>query len=311
MLIVHRFNRLFPLWAVVFALLGYLEAGFWSGLKPAIVPLLVLVMFSMGLTLTWRDFQRALQSPRLVLLGLLLQYSVMPLVAWALARLFALPTDLTVGMILVGTTAGGTASNVITYLARGDLALSITLTLCSTLLAILAMPWLTWLYVGQRVPVPAWDMLLSLIKIVLLPVVFGTLINAWQHALIKRVEPLFPMLSILAIAVIIAIVVSLNAQRFQAVGVILILAVMLHNGSGLLLGYGITRLLGFDTRTARTLAIEVGMQNSGLSVALALKYFSPLAALPGALFSVWHNLSGSLFAAYWSSVDDGDKPSTG
>lgn len=307
MQIIHQFNRFFPIWALLFATLGYLLPDYWTGLKPAILPLLVMVMFSMGMTLTWQDFQRALSSPKLVLLGLFLQYSVMPLAAWMLAGLFNLSNDLTVGMVLVGTTAGGTASNVITYLAKGDLALSITLTLCSTLLAIIAMPWLTWLYVGQRVPVPVWDMLLSLIKIVLLPVVFGTMLNAWQHALIKKIEPLFPMVSILAIAVIIAIVVSLNAQRFEAVGVILILAVILHNGSGLLLGYWITRFLGYDSRVARTLAIEVGMQNSGLSVALALKYFSPLTALPGALFSIWHNLSGSLLAAYWFRANDGKR----
>jgi BASS family bile acid:Na+ symporter len=168
------------------------------------------------------------------------------------------------------------------------------------------MPWLTWLYVGQRVPVPALDMLFSLIKIVLIPVLFGTLLNAWQHALIKRIEPLFPMFSILAIAVIIAIVVALNAQRFQALGGILVIAVILHNGTGLMVGYWLSRLLGYDTRIARTLAIEVGMQNSGLSVALALQYFSPLTALPGALFSVWHNISGSLFATYWNRRDEGN-----
>ncbi|MGD8591037.1 MAG: bile acid:sodium symporter family protein [Chromatiales bacterium] len=306
MFLVHRFNRLFPLWALLFAALGYLLPDYWTGLKSAILPLLVVVMFSMGMTLTRYDFQRALQSPKLVLLGLLLQYTVMPLAAWLLAWLFALTTDLMVGLILVGTTAGGTASNVITYLAKGDLALSITLTLCSTLLAIFAMPWLTWLYVGQRVPVPALDMLFSLIKIVLIPVLFGTLLNAWQHALIKRIEPLFPMFSILAIAVIIAIVVALNAQRFQALGGILVIAVILHNGTGLMVGYWLSRLLGYDTRIARTLAIEVGMQNSGLSVALALQYFSPLTALPGALFSVWHNISGSLFATYWNRRDEGN-----
>jgi BASS family bile acid:Na+ symporter len=223
----------------------------------------------------------------------------MPFAAWLLARLFDLSDELAVGLILVGTTAGGTASNVIAYLAKGDLALSITLTLCSTLLAVVAMPWLTWLYIGQRVPVPALDMLFNLMQIVLVPVVFGTLLNAWLHKTIKKIEPLLPMASILAIAVIIAIVVALNAPRFQTVGPILVLAVMLHNGTGLMAGYWITRWLGYDSRIARTLAIEVGMQNSGLSVALALKYFSPLAALPGALFSIWHNLSGSLFAAYW------------
>lgn len=298
--IIAYINRLFPAWAVVFAALGYLFPDLWVDLKSAIIPLLVVVMFTMGMTLTSDDFLHVLRSPRLIVIGLLLQYTVMPLVAWLLALLFGLPDDLTVGMVLVGTTAGGTASNLITYLAKGNLALSITLTLCSTLLAIVAMPWLTWLYVGQRVPVPALDMLINLIKIVLLPVISGILINRFMHEKIIRLEPLFPLLSIIAIAVIIAIVVALNAPRLQTVGLLLVMAVILHNAAGLITGYWATKLLGYDSTIARTLAIEVGMQNSGLSVALAMKFFSPLAALPGALFSLWHNLSGSLFAAYWN-----------
>jgi len=300
MSVIHGINRLFHLWALLFATLGYLSPTFWSGLKPSIVPLLVVIMLSMGMTLTWHDFQRALKSPRLVIMGVGLQYLVMPLVAWLLAWLFGFPDDLAIGLILVGTTAGGTASNVITYLAKGDLALSITLTLCSTLLAILLMPWLTWLYVGQRVPVSALQMLASLLKIVLIPVLSGTLINTLAHRRIRRLEPLFPLVSIFAIAVIIAIVVGLNQPRFAALGGLLILAVVLHNGAGLLAGYATASLLGYDSRIARTLAIEVGMQNSGLSVALAIKYFSATAALPGALFSVWHNLSGALFASFWN-----------
>ena len=297
---MQNITKLFPLWALLFAGLGYLVPELWIDLKPFIIPLLVVVMFTMGMTLTWSDFLRALKSPKLVLLGMMLQYSVMPLVAWLLARLFGLSDELTVGLLLVGTTAGGTASNVITYLAKGDLALSITMTLCSTLLAIVAMPWLTWLYIGHRVPVPAVDMFFSLIKIVLIPVIFGTLINSWLHEKIKKLEPLFPLLSMAAIAVIIAIIVALNATRFQTVGMVLVIVIVLHNGAGLMAGYWTGRVLGFDSRISRTLAIEVGMQNSGLSVALALKYYSGLAALPGALFSVWHNLSGSLLAAYWS-----------
>ncbi|MDJ0805922.1 MAG: bile acid:sodium symporter family protein [Gammaproteobacteria bacterium] len=298
--IIQQSNRLFPLWAILFAFAGYLLPDFWTDLKPFIIPLLVVVMFTMGMTLTWDDFVRALRSPRLVFIGMLLQYTVMPLVAWLLAIIFKLSADLTVGLLLVGTTAGGTASNVITYLSKGDLALSITLTLCSTLLAVVAMPWLTWLYIGHRVPVPALDMVFNLLKIVLIPVVAGTFINSLFRTKIKKMEPIFPLLSIFAIAVIIAIIVALNASQFQTVGIVLMLAVILHNASGLVTGYWVAKLLGYDSRISRTLAIEVGMQNSGLSVALAFKYFSPLAALPGALFSIWHNLSGSLFAAYWS-----------
>ena len=297
--LLNFINRLFPFWVVLFALAGYLQPEAFSGLKSLIVPLLVAVMFSMGLSLNVDDYRRVLRLPRLLFIGLSLQYLIMPFAAWGLALVLRLPMELMVGMVLVGTTAGGTASNVMTYLAKGDLALSITLTLCSTLLAILLMPWLTWLYVGQRVPVPALDMLLNLVKIVLIPVVFGSLANHLFQRSIRRLEPILPLISMTAISVIVASVGALNAERFQSVGPVLVLAVMLHNGIGLFSGYGVARLLGFDTRLSRTLAIEVGMQNSGLSVALAMKFFSPLAALPGALFSVWHNVSGALFAAYW------------
>ncbi|MGD2117676.1 MAG: bile acid:sodium symporter family protein [Chromatiales bacterium] len=309
MTLVRNINRLFPLWAVMFAGLGYLFPAFWSGLRDAIVPLLVMIMFSMGLTLTVWDFRRAFCHSRLVGIGVTLQYVVMPLAAWLLALLFGLSDELTIGLVLVGATAGGTASNVITYLARGDLALSITMTLSSSLLAIVLMPWLTWLYVGQRVEVPVLDMLQSLLLIVLLPVLGGVIVNAFLSARIRQVEPLFPLFSIFAIAVIIAIVVGLNAGRFAEVGPLLLLVVILHNAIGLLSGFSVARWLGYDSVVARTIAIEVGMQNSGLSVALALQFFTPLAALPGALFSIWHNLSGALFATRWQRQQPSDEVS--
>lgn len=299
MQLVHRVTQLFPLWALAFAALGYVVPSWFVDLKSLIIPLLILIMFSMGMTLTFDHFRQVLKSPSLILLGTLLQYSVMPLAAYLISLLLALPSELMVGMVLVGAASGGTASNVITYLARGDVALSVSLTLVSTLLAVIAMPYLTLLYVGQSVPVPVESMLLNLVKLVLAPVLLGTVINSLWQQQVKKLEPMFPLLSVAAIALIIAIVVALNQARLQEVAPVLLLAVVLHNLLGLLLGYTVTRLLGHDTVRARTLAIEVGMQNSGLSVALALKYFSPLAALPGALFSIWHNLSGSLLAAWW------------
>lgn len=205
--------------------------------------------------------------------------------------------------MLVGACPGGTASNVICYLARGDVALSITLTAVSTLLAVVLTPALTWLYVGQTVPVPVWQMLLSVVKIVILPVTLGVLAN---RLLGKRAEPLselFPALSVAAIVVIIAIIVALNRGQLGGIALTVAVAVALHNLIGLGGGYWIVRRLGHDLRTARTLAIEVGMQNSGLGVALAIKYFTPAAALPGALFSIWHNPTGSLLAGFWTRED--------
>lgn len=297
---LNTLTRMFPFWALLLASIAYYLPGQFSQGKSLIVPLLIVIMFGMGMTLSAADFRRVLQRPGVVALGVALQYAVMPLTAFALSRLLGLSPELTVGMILVGTSAGGTASNVITFLARGDVALSITLTMVSTLLAVVLMPELTWLYIGHMVPVPVSAMLLSVLQIVIAPVLLGVLINGFMGERLKPVNRLFPLLSMSAIVLIIAIIVALNQQKLAGLGMTVLLAVMLHNLIGMGLGYGLPRLLGYDTVTCRTVAIEVGMQNSGLSVALAVKYFSATAALPGAVFSIWHNLSGSLLASWWS-----------
>lgn len=293
-------TTLFPLWALLGSLLAYARPDWFAPLKPAIVPLLGVVMFGMGVTLRWREFEAVLRRPRRVGLGMALQFGVMPLAAWGIGMALGLPAELVAGLVLVGASPGGTASNVVCYLARGDVALSITLTAASTLLAVVATPLLTWLYVGQQVPVPVWDMLLSVAKIVLLPVMLGVAVNTWAGGRIAPVKELFPLLSMAAIVLIIAIIVALNVDNIAAGGWLIALAVVLHNAVGLGAGYGLGWLATRDLRTARTLAIEVGMQNSGLAVALAVQYFSSAAAIPGALFSIWHNLSGSALAAYWS-----------
>ena len=202
-------------------------------------------------------------------------------------------------MILLGSCPGGTASNVICYLARGDVALSITLTATSTLLAVFATPLLTLLYAGKVVAVPVLDMLLSIVRIILLPVSLGVILNHYFHRPLVVVRNYFPLLSVGAIVIIIAIIVALNQAQLEQLAPAVAVTVVAHNAFGLLAGYCLARWLGRDERESRTLAIEVGMQNSGLAVALAVKYFSATAALPGALFSIWHNLSGSLLAAVW------------
>lgn len=295
-----RLTHLFPLWAALGALAAYALPTPFAGLRPAVVPLLGLVMFGMGMTLSAASFAEVLTRPRLVLLGLALQYLVMPLAAWALSLALALPPELLVGMVLVGASPGGTASNVVCYLARGDVALSITLTALSTLLAILATPLLTWLYAGHSVAVPAGSMVLDVLKVVLLPVMAGVAVNRYWGARLRGLKQVFPLISVAAVVLIIAIIVALNRGALTTLGPPVFAAVVLHNAAGLACGYLLPRLLGVDARRARTLAIEVGMQNSGLAVALAVKYFGPGAALPGALFSVWHNLSGALLAARWS-----------
>lgn len=298
--LLNRITQLFPLWALLLSGIGYAQPTTFVAMQPAIVPLLAAIMFAMGITLKLEDFRRVIERPAIIAAGVALQYGVMPLAAFLLAHALGLPAALLIGMVLVGASAGGTASNVICYLAKGDVALSITLTLASTLLATVAMPGLTWLYIGQLVPVPVIDMLLSVVKIVVAPVLLGVAVNTVAGTALQRVKPLFPVLAVGAIVLIIAIVVALNHARIASLGPAVVLAVMLHNATGLLGGYWLARLMGYDQKVCRTLAIEVGMQNSGLSVALAVKYFSPLAALPGAIFSIWHNLSGSLLASVWS-----------
>ena len=296
---ISLLTSLFPLWAVLASVLAYAAPQLLVPWKPAIVPLLGLVMFGMGMTLTWTSFAEVLRRPAVVLLGTLLQFLIMPAAAWLVGMVLGLPPMIAAGLVLVGSCPGGTASNVVCYLARGDVALSITLTTLSTLLAVLATPALTLLYAGAQVPVPAGLMIVSIAKIVLLPVAAGLILNQVAGEKLVSAKHLFPLLSVAAIVVIIAIIVALNHEHLAGMGPAVAVAVVLHNGIGLASGFWVPRLLGHDERTCRTLAIEVGMQNSGLGVALAVKYFSAAAALPGALFSIWHNLSGSLLAGWW------------
>ena len=292
-------TTLFPFWALAGSLLAWWQPGWFMPLKPSIVPLLGLVMFGMGMTLTAANFLDVLRRPLPVLLGVALQFLLMPFAAWLLASMAGLPPQLAVGLILVGCSPGGTASNVICYLAKGDVALSITLTTVSTLVAVIATPLLTLLYAGQTVPVPAADILFTVFKIIFLPVLLGVLANHFFHNALAPARRIFPLLSVMAIVLIIMIIVALNHASLTNVAAGVATVVVLHNAIGLLGGYWVPRWLGRDKRECRTLAIEVGMQNSGLAVALAVKYFSAAAALPGALFSIWHNLSGSLLAGLW------------
>ena len=294
------FNRLFPLWALLAAVIAFSNADLFASFEPFIVPLLAIVMFMMGLTLERADLQRVIADPRPVLVGVACQFVIMPLLALTLATMLQLSTQLTAGMVLVGSCAGGTASNVITYLARGDVALSISMTIASTLVGVIATPLLCSFYLSQTVAVDTLGLLLSIVQLVLLPVVLGYALNNWWPGPVSRLQPVLPGAAIISILVIIATVVALNADRLLDVGLVTVIAVMLHNCLGLSGGYLMGRLLGFNLRQSQTLAIEVGMQNSGLGVALALQFYSATAALPGAIFSVWHSISGSILASYWS-----------
>lgn len=297
----ERFTNLFPLWAVLLSAIAYIYPGYFTALKPAIVPLLGIVMFGMGMTLTPEDFARVLKKPSIVALGTALQFLVMPFIAWVLFKALDLPVEIAAGLVLVGSCPGGTASNVICYLSRGDVPLSITLTAVSTILAVAATPILTWFYIGRMVPVPVASMFISITKIVIVPVLLGVAINSLAGKRFESVRHrIAPAFSVTAIVLIIAIIVALNRENLAGTGIAVLSAVVIHNLLGLAIGYAAAGYFTEDEKTRRTIAIEVGMQNSGLGVALAVKYFSVKAALPGAVFSIWHNLSGSFLASWWS-----------
>lgn len=292
--------RLFPLWAVLLAICAYAVPGVFTPVVPWINTLLMLIMFSMGVHLKLDDFKRVLSRPAPVAAGIFLHYLLMPLAAWLLAMAFRMPPDLAAGMILVGSVASGTASNVMIYLAKGDVALSVTISAISTLVGVFATPLLTRLYTDASISVDVTGMLISILQIVILPIALGIIVHYLSARLVRVIEPWLPVFSMICILAIISAVVAASAGNIASVGLLVIAAVILHNLIGLAGGYWGGRLFGFDESTCRTLAIEVGMQNSGLAAALGKTYFSALAALPGALFSVWHNFSGSLLAGYWS-----------
>ena len=270
-----------------------------SRVKPTVInPLLGVIMFGMGLTLRAEDFRIVFSRPKDVIIGCLAQFTVMPLLAWLLARIFSLDEALTVGVMLVGCCPGGTASNVITYLAKGDLALSVGMTGVSTILAPLATPLLVWLLAGQSVDVNVVGMLLSILWVVILPIVAGLVVKRLWPRQTAKATAFLPALSTLAICAIVLIVISANAGKLMSGGLVIVLVVMLHNVCGLGIGYGIGRLLGLSTAKRRAISIEVGMQNSGLASSLATLHFAayPMATIPGAVFSVWHNISGAIIA---------------
>jgi BASS family bile acid:Na+ symporter len=294
---------------VVAAVAMFVPASFdWIDTK-TINPLLGVIMFGMGLTLSPNDFKIVLSRPKDILVGCLAQFTIMPLLAWLLTLAFSLPKELALGVILVGCCPGGTASNVITYLAKGDLALSVGMTACSTLLAPIVTPLLVLLTAGTMVEVDTLGMLLSIVYVVIAPIIVGLLCQRFIPRITKAVTPYLPAFSSLAIALVVGIIVSHNADRLMLGGLIVILVVILHNLLGLSLGFAIGRLLRLEKPKCVALSIEVGMQNSGLASSLANMHFAayPLATIPGAVFSVWHNISGALAAKIFQQTTNNNQ----
>ena len=305
----HYISEYMGILVLVTALLSFAFPQLLQQVRPTVINyLLGVVMFGMGLTLNLQDFKIVFSRPRDVIIGCLTQFTVMPLLAWGLSRLFSLDEALALGVILVGCCPGGTASNVITYLAKGDLALSVGMTGVSTLLAPFLTPLLTWALAGKSVNVDVVGMLLSILWVVILPIAIGLIVKWIWPKFTEKATDYLPAFSSIAIALIVAIIISANADKLLAGGLLIIVVVMLHNICGLGLGYLIGCLLGMSVSKKRAISIEVGMQNSGLASSLATIHFAiyPLATIPGAIFSVWHNLSGAAVAYLYRRFHQSD-----
>ncbi len=268
--------------------------------------LLMIVMFGMGLTLTPDDFKVVFSQPRNVFAGCLAQFTMMPLLAFVLGKTFGLDQEILVGVILVGACPGGTASNVVTYLSKGDVALSVGMTSVNTLLAPVLTPAIVFFLLRTTVDVDVCKMFLSIFQVVVIPIGLGFIIDRFWGRITRRVAKILPMISVVAIALIVAAVVSHNSARIFETGTLVFTVVILHNLLGYVGGYGLGKVLGVSCSKKKALAIEIGMQNSGLATSLAQASFPSLAmaTVPGAVFSVWHNVSGAILAQIFSRVDD-------
>lgn len=298
---LNTLANLFPLWVLAASALALFHPALFTWFEgPFIVWGLAVIMLGMGITLSVGDFRRVLAAPRPILLGFLAQFSIMPLSGYASALAFDLPTPLAVGLILVGCCPGGTASNVVTYIARADVALSVLMTMCSTMAAIVLTPLLTSWLAGTMVPVDAWGLFLSTVQVVLLPIAIGLLLHHGAPRVVAAVLPVAPLVSVLVIALICASIIGGSAEVIRSSGARLLLAIVTFHAGGFLLGYVVSRVFGQGRIVSRTVSIEVGMQNSGLGVVLARRHFAdPVTAVPGAISSVVHSLTGSLLAAIW------------
>ncbi|MGR3763249.1 bile acid:sodium symporter family protein [Rossellomorea sp. NS-SX7] len=296
-------GRYFAIWVILVAATAYFLPAPFLPLGSYITILLGVVMFGMGLTLQPVDFKLVLQKPLPVITGVLAQFIIMPLGAFAIAYLMGLPNELAAGLVLLGSVPGGTASNVMVYLAKGNLALSVAMTSLSTLLAPLATPLILLALAGQWLPVDPYAMFLSILQVIIIPIAFGLVIRRVFPGTVEKSLNIIPLISVAAIIIIVSAVVSANVENIATSGLMVFSAVILHNIFGLALGYGTGVMMKLDESKRRAISIEVGMQNSGLGVALATAHFGPLAALPSVIAAVWHNISGPIIATYWSKKE--------
>lgn len=297
--IAHFFSRFMALIVLAVAALALFvpSSGLWISLK-AVNYLLMVVMFGMGLTMKLDDFKVVFTQPKDVLIGCLAQFTVMPLLAFSLGKIFGLEAGLLAGVILVGTCPGGTSSNVITYMSKGNVALSVGMTSVNTLLSPIVTPAITYLLLRTSVKVDMLAMCLSILQVVILPIALGFVVNKFAKKFVSKVIDILPVVSVIAICLIVSTVVSHNAEKILTTGAIVFVVVILHNLLGYACGFGLGKVLKMDMPKTKALTVEIGMQNSGLATSLANTAFPSLAmaTVPGAIFSVWHNISGAILA---------------
>ncbi|MFF2500731.1 bile acid:sodium symporter family protein [Peribacillus sp. NPDC058075] len=294
-------GKTFTLWVIIFAVIAYILPNHFIWIGAYIVPLLGIVMFGMGLTLSASDFKEVFRRPKEVALG---HFIIMPLLAFVLAIGFDLPKEVAVGVILVGCCPSGTASNVMVFLARGNVALAVAIASVSTILAPIVTPLLILLLASKWVNISIGSLFISIIQVVIIPLLLGFIVKKFFGKQAEAGAKALPLVSVISIVLIVSAVVAGSQAQLAKTGLLIFAVVVLHNVLGFLLGFFFARLCGMDLAKQKAVAMEVGMQNSGLGVAIATAHFSPLAAVPSAIFSVWHNISGSVLAFIFSRMKD-------
>lgn len=295
-------QKTFALWVLVFAGIAFLNPTLFSFVGPYIALILGVIMFGMGVTMTVDDFKGVLKQPKSVLIATVAQFTIMPLLAYALCIVFKLPAEIAIGVILVGCCPGGTSSNVMTYLARGNTALSVSATAVSTILSPFLTPAIFFLLASEWIDINAVAMFKSILQIVLVPIFLGLIVRSVLGKKAESYGEVMPLVSVIGIVLIVAFVVGASKDRIIESGLLIFAVVVLHNGLGYLIGFFTGKVLGLKYADQKAVSIEVGMQNSGLGVALSGVHFaaSPVTAVPSAIFSFWHNISGPLLATYWA-----------
>lgn len=293
-------TKTFLLWMFIAAIIGFIFPTQLATIGQFVPWLLGIVMLGMGMTIKPSDFKLVFKEPRSVIIGVILQFTIMPILAYTIAKIFHLPAELAIGVILVGCCPGGTSSNVMSYLANANVALSVAITSVSTLLAPFVTPALIYLFAHEWLHVSFLSMLWSVIQVVLLPIIIGFILQLASKKVTREATKILPIISVVAISLILAAVVGGSKSQILKTGLLIFIVVILHNAVGYLLGYVLAHVFKLDRRDKKAVSIEVGMQNSGLAVSLATVHFNPLAAAPGAVFSFVHNISGPILAKYWS-----------